>query len=78
MIKRIIKEIDKIPRLSKSIVFIGVGTGLILLCAALGLNGLRGACLSHKYMSERIAKTAVTVFAQGVVFGLGADFLLRK
>ena len=76
MLKKIVNEMNKISRVSKIIVLIGVGAGLVLLFAALGMS-LARLSLSLKYLYEQMAKTSVTLFAQGVVFGLGCDFLLN-
>lgn len=77
MLRKIINEMNGISRVSKKIVFIGVGAGLALLFVALGMSLVGNLSLSLKYLYEQMAKTSATLFAQGVVFGLGCDFLLN-
>ncbi len=77
MFRKIITEIEKIPKISRITILIGVGTGLALLCAAVGVGFVGNMGLAAKYRSEQMAKTAVTIFAQGVFLGLGTDFLLK-
>lgn len=77
MLRKIISALDGISSISRIIVFIGVGIGLLLLCASFIISLAQNLSLSFKYLYEQMAKTSVTLFAQGVVFGLGFDFLLK-
>ncbi|MBQ7718151.1 MAG: hypothetical protein IJT38_02510 [Clostridia bacterium] len=77
MLKKIAHALDGISNISKIVVLIGVGAGIVLLCASLLISLVQNISLSFKYLYEQMAKTSAIVFAQGVFFGLGFDFLLK-
>ena len=76
MLRKIVREINKISGVSRIIFFAGAGTALVLLGLSFLMSLSPETELSVKYLYEQMAKTSVTLFSQGVVFGLGCDFLL--
>ncbi len=77
MLKKIAQRLDSVSLASKTVMFIGVGAALLLIAASLFLMLIPNTHLSVKYLYEYMAKTASTLFAQGVVFGLVADIFLK-
>lgn len=77
MFKRIVNEINSVSRAAKAAVLTGVCTAILLITAALFISLSPGITLALKYLYRQMAQTSATVFAQGVVLGLGCDFVLQ-
>ena len=77
MLKRIMNEVNSVSRAAKTAVMTGVCTSIVLIAAACCISMLPEITLALKYLYRQMAQTAVTVFAQGVVLGLGCDFVLQ-
>lgn len=77
MLKKIVNEINSVSLAAKAAVLTGVCTAILLIIAAFIISLYPEITLALKYLYRQMAQTAVTVFAQGVVLGLGCDFLLK-
>ena len=77
MFRRIVNEINSVSYAAKTAVLTGVCTAILLIMAALIISLSPGITLALKYLYRNMAQTASTVFAQGVILGLGCDFVAQ-
>ena len=76
MIRKIADSINTVSKAAKLSIVLGCLTGTALILIAAALLSKTGASLYFDFLCESMAKTAVTLFAEGVFFGLLGDFLL--
>ncbi len=76
MIKKITEKLSGISGAAKCSVILGCLSGTALLLCAFLISVSKNAPLSFSYLCENMLRTAVTLFAEGVFFGLLGDFLL--
>ena len=76
MIKKITERINGISDAAKKSIILGCLSGTALLLCAFLMSIAENAPLSSSFLCEDMARTAVTLFAEGVFFGLLGDFLL--
>ena len=77
MLKRMIRELNSVSRAAKAAVLTGVFTAILLIIAAFIIFLYPEITLALKYLYRQMAQTAATVFAQGVILGLGCDFVIK-
>ena len=76
MLRKITDSINTISNAAKLSVMLGCLTGtFLILCAAAILSG-NDTPLRLTFLCKNMARTAATIFAEGVFFGLLGDFLL--
>ena len=75
MIRRIAKEINTVGSAAKLSIVLGCVAGTVLILFAAALSQKAGSPY-FAFLCASMARTAVTLFAEGVFFGLLGDFLL--
>ncbi|MBO4898032.1 MAG: hypothetical protein J5590_07020 [Clostridia bacterium] len=76
MIRKIAAGINTVSKAAKQSIVLGCLAGTALILAAAALSSKAGGSPRLGFLCESMAKTAVTLFAEGVFFGLLGDFLL--
>ena len=78
MIGKIVNRINTLTRPAKYMMYIGIISGILLLCAALYLSLNSGRVIKDIYLSCNMSEIAATLFAEGIVCGLAYEFFASR
>ena len=78
MLKRLFLQFENLSALSRRIILGGTVPALFLMLYATGLFIKPFVSYENFILSRNICKTAVTLFSEGIIFGLFIDAVLRR